>query len=58
MTETISAALPSRAPDGVRRGLEVWHRAECWLAVAAFGFIAAILTVDVFGREVVGPVLN
>lgn len=58
MTEATSAALSPRAPDGVRRALEIWHRAECWLAVVAFGFIAAILTADVFGREVVGPVLN
>jgi TRAP-type C4-dicarboxylate transport system permease small subunit len=36
--------------------LQAWHRGECWLAVAAFSFIAIILVMDVVGREVVGPV--
>ncbi len=50
---------PSAAvPPGVRRLVEFWHTGECWLAVAAFGFIAAILLLDVIGREVVGPVLR
>ncbi len=44
------------AAPGVRRFLEGWHRVECWVAVAAFGFIAVILIVDVIGREFVGPV--
>ncbi|MCW5746319.1 MAG: TRAP transporter small permease subunit [Alphaproteobacteria bacterium] len=35
--------------------MAVWHQAECWLAVACFSFIAIILTLDVAGREVVGP---
>jgi TRAP-type C4-dicarboxylate transport system permease small subunit len=43
-------------PPRVRPIVEVWHRAECWIAVAAFGFIAAILLLDVIGRELVGPV--
>jgi TRAP-type C4-dicarboxylate transport system permease small subunit len=45
-------------PPSVRRLVELWHRGECWVAVAAFGFIAAILLLDVIGREFVGPVLR
>lgn len=48
----------SVAPPQVRRLVEVWHQGECWLAVAAFGFIAAILLLDVIGREFVGPLLR
>ena len=33
-----------------------WHRAECLVAVAAFGLIAALLILDVAGREVLGPI--
>jgi TRAP-type C4-dicarboxylate transport system permease small subunit len=46
------------APAGARRVLETWHRAECWVAVVAFGFIAGILLLDVIGREFVGPLLR
>ncbi len=42
------------APSGVRRFIETWHKGECWLAVAAFAFMAAILVLDVAGREVLG----
>ena len=45
-------------PPSVRRLVELWHRGECWVAVAAFGFIAAILLLDVLGRELVGPLLR
>lgn len=45
-------------PPAVRRAVEAWHTGECWLAVAAFGFIAAILLLDVIGREFVGPLLR
>ena len=45
-------------PPRVRRLVELWHRGECWIAVAAFGFIAAILLLDVIGREFVGPLLR
>jgi TRAP-type C4-dicarboxylate transport system permease small subunit len=45
-------------PPSVRRLAEAWHKGECWLAVAAFGFIAAILLADVIGREFIGPVLR
>jgi TRAP-type C4-dicarboxylate transport system permease small subunit len=51
----LTAADP---PPVVRRVAESWHTGECWLAVAAFGFIAAILLLDVIGREFVGPVLR
>lgn len=43
------------APASARRLLELWHRAECWVAVTAFGFIATVLILDVIGREAVGP---
>jgi TRAP-type C4-dicarboxylate transport system permease small subunit len=45
-------------PRRVRRLAELWHAAECWVAVAAFGFIATILLLDVIGRELVGPLLR
>ena len=45
-------------PPRVRGLVEIWHRGECWIAVAAFGFIAAILLLDVIGRELVGPLLR
>jgi TRAP-type C4-dicarboxylate transport system permease small subunit len=48
----------AEAPPGARRIVEVWHQAECWLAVAAFGFIATILLADVIGRELLGPLLR
>ena len=38
--------------------LRAWHRAECWLAVACFVFIAAVLVIDVLGRELYGPLMN
>jgi TRAP-type C4-dicarboxylate transport system permease small subunit len=46
------------APPVARRIVDAWHSGECWLAVACFGFIAAILILDVLGREFVGPVLR
>jgi TRAP-type C4-dicarboxylate transport system permease small subunit len=45
-------------PPRMRRLLEVWHRGECWVAVAAFAFIAGIMVLDVLGREAVGPLLR
>lgn len=50
--------LSTPAPPGVRRFAETWHKVECWVAVAAFGFIAIILLLDVLGRELVGPLLR
>jgi TRAP-type C4-dicarboxylate transport system permease small subunit len=51
--ETPVAGVP--APAFARRLMDGWHKAECWLAVACFSFIAIILTLDVIGREVIGP---
>jgi TRAP-type C4-dicarboxylate transport system permease small subunit len=45
-------------PLAARRIVDGWHRGECWLAVVCFGFIAAILILDVLGREFVGPILR
>ena len=55
--------VPAGGPAPTRRQAcagwsKLWHRGECWVAVAAFGFIAAILLLDVIGREFVGPVLR
>ena len=47
--------LPAPAPAGARRLVEGWHRVECLIAVAAFGFIAGVLVLDVAGRELLGP---
>ncbi len=41
---------------GARRFIDGWHRVECLIAVAAFGLIAALLILDVAGREVLGPI--
>lgn len=46
------------SPSGVAALLRQWHRAECWLAVLAFGFIACILILDVLGRELLGPIFR
>jgi TRAP-type C4-dicarboxylate transport system permease small subunit len=46
------------APPAVRRLLEHWHTAECYVAVTAFGIIATLLLADVLGREFLGPVLR
>jgi TRAP-type C4-dicarboxylate transport system permease small subunit len=54
-----SGLQPSQqVPAQMRRLVDTWHMGECWLAVAAFGFIAAILLLDVIGREFVGPILR
>lgn len=37
---------------------DVWHKIECWIAVAAFSFIAIILLLDVLGREILGPLIR
>ena len=49
---------PPVAPPGLVRALHVWHRIECWIAVLSFGFIAAVLVIDVLGREFYGPVMT
>jgi TRAP-type C4-dicarboxylate transport system permease small subunit len=65
--EALQQRLPQRLPAWwpgadvpplVRRLVELWHRGECWVAVAAFGFIAGIMLLDVIGRELLGPLLR
>lgn len=56
MTGAITA--PAGGPPAVAALLRGWHTAECWLAVACFTFIAAVLMIDVMGREFYGPVMN
>ena len=41
-----------------KRLLSNWHRAECWVAVACFTFMAGIMLTDVLLREAVGPLLR
>lgn len=53
-----SAAQPRPAPPAVTALLRGWHRAECWLSVACFTFIAVVLVIDVLGRELWGPLLR
>jgi TRAP-type C4-dicarboxylate transport system permease small subunit len=59
MTDTsLAVAAHPPAPAGVRRALEHWHTVECYVAVASFTLIAALLLADVIGREFVGPILH
>jgi TRAP-type C4-dicarboxylate transport system permease small subunit len=51
----VNGTLPD-VPVAARRLVELWHRLECIVAVAAFGFIAVVLIGDVLGREVLGPI--
>ena len=44
------------APAFARNFANGWHRAECIIAVAAFSLIAALLVLDVMGRELLGPI--
>ena len=52
------AALPDAVPPGVRRVFDAWHRVECAVAVAVFAAIVLLLMGDVFGRELLGPLLR
>lgn len=45
------------APAVVRKGLDLWHKAETWIAIVAFCAIAVILIYDVLVREAVIPLL-
>ncbi|MFZ5731804.1 MAG: TRAP transporter small permease [Pseudomonadota bacterium] len=58
MSEPSHAAAVAKAPPWARRFAENWHRFECWIAVAAFTFIAVILLLDVLGRELLGPIVR
>ena len=44
------------APAGAKSFVDIWHRAECLIAVSAFGFIAVVLILDVAGRELLAPI--
>lgn len=46
------------APVSVSTLLRGWHRVECWVAVLCFSFIAVVLTIDVVGRELYGPIMR
>jgi len=60
MTSPLAAQTVSArpAPAGVVAVLRVWHKLECWIAVLSFSFIAAVLMIDVLGREFYGPVMS
>jgi TRAP-type C4-dicarboxylate transport system permease small subunit len=59
LPQTLPPWWPGRdVPLSALRLVDGWHRGECWLAVACFGFIAGILILDVFGREFLGPFLR
>jgi len=45
-------------PAGVRAVVDRWHRIECRVASVAFTLIAALLIVDVVGRELLAPALR
>jgi TRAP-type C4-dicarboxylate transport system permease small subunit len=49
---------PAAAPQWARSFAAGWHVVECWVAVAAFTFIAVILLLDVVGRELLGPLVR
>jgi TRAP-type C4-dicarboxylate transport system permease small subunit len=51
-------AASAPAPAGARGFVANWHRLECLVAVAAFGFIAVVLILDVAGRELLGPIFK
>jgi TRAP-type C4-dicarboxylate transport system permease small subunit len=46
------------APAAARRFANGWHKAECYIAVGAFGLIATLLILDVAGRELLGPIFK
>lgn len=56
----VNAAIPPsastvRAPAAMQALARRWHRAECGVAMAAFTLIAALLIIDVVGRELWAP---
>jgi TRAP-type C4-dicarboxylate transport system permease small subunit len=58
MQNETEAALAAPGASRARMVADVWHQLECWVAVAAFAFIAVILLLDVLGREIVGPLIR
>jgi TRAP-type C4-dicarboxylate transport system permease small subunit len=58
---TAAASLPpsaASAPVWAQTFTRRWHRVECVVAVVAYGLIAALLVLDVAGRELLGPVFK
>jgi TRAP-type C4-dicarboxylate transport system permease small subunit len=58
MTTAPAVASAVRAPLWAQSLSRRWHRAECLVAVGAYGIIAALLVLDVAGRELLGPVFH
>jgi TRAP-type C4-dicarboxylate transport system permease small subunit len=54
----VTGSPTAPAPAGAQALLDGWHRAECAIAVAAFGFIAVVLIADVAGRELLTPLFK
>ena len=52
------AATAGHAAPRAKLIADLWHQLECWIAVAAFAFIAVILLLDVLGRELLGPAIR
>jgi TRAP-type C4-dicarboxylate transport system permease small subunit len=52
------AAMAAPAAPRAKAIADRWHQLECWIAVAAFAFIAVILLLDVLGREILGPLIR
>jgi len=46
------------APPFLTALLKRWHQGECWTAVLCFAFIAAVIVLDVFNRELLGPLFS
>jgi TRAP-type C4-dicarboxylate transport system permease small subunit len=46
------------APLWAQSFAQRWHRAECVVAVVAYGLIALLLVMDVTGRELLGPIFK
>src|SRR3954447_24866530 len=58
MSDHSQATTAAGAPRWARSLVVNWHTVECWVAVAAFSFIAVILLLDVLGRELLGPIVR
>ena len=54
---TLDPQDPPHAPPAAGALVRGWHRVECWLAFAAFTFIAVMAIYDVVARELLGPAL-
>ena len=56
--QTYSNESRHSVPPVMAALVRYWHRGECWVAMAAFSFIALIVIYDVAAREVLGPLLR